>query len=125
PPPRRLELLDLALDLGLEAYVGDRDTRRCGNRPDKLGIGVDGGVGHEHGDGFSCLTDGRHAAILILPRKLELAPSLVDERVAIGDAIAENERRVTQRAREAIAQRPGLASLAEIDDQTRDRGRDP
>ena len=63
----------------------------------------------EHREPLAAVVDRRHRPARAWRRKLDRAPGVVDERAGSRKRVADDERRVAERARERGAERPGLA----------------
>ena len=80
---------------------------------------------HEDRDLLAAVVDRRRRPSRARLGELDRAARVVDEAARLGKAVADDERRIAQRARELAAQRARLVRGAEVDDQARDDGLRP
>ena len=72
---------------------------------------------HERRHRLPAVGHGRHAAIALPLRKLDLATAFVDVDAAV-QPVTEDERAVAERICEVVPQRPGFAGLAQVDHES-------
>ena len=117
---RRLELVGVRLSLGLQSRVRDGDPRCSSHRVDELPVGQQPFVVEQDRNLLSVVLDRRHRPPRASRRQLDRVAGVVDVRLGIRQAIADDERRIAERASELAAKGRGLLRRAEVDDESGD-----
>ena len=121
PAPRRDDVGNTRLQLGLELRVRERDSGRRGDRPEQLRIAERRRSVDEHGDRLALRSDRRHRTIPAGIGGDHRAPRVVDVAPTFREPVAESQRGVSESLSQFVAQRPRFVGIAQVDDEADER----